>query len=140
MPPRARVPCRLQRRPQPRSVQPPRPWVPWRTLRTSLVTRLRRCHQATRVVRCNLRCSRAREADMARLDSFLRMVVDQHGSDLHFHAGSSPIIRYMGDLVSLPYRELSFEETQRFLYEIMTEEQIKVLQAEQELDFAYFVP
>jgi len=77
---------------------------------------------------------------MARLDSFLRMVVDQHGSDLHFHAGNSPIIRYMGDLVSLPYRELSLEETQRFLFEIMTEEQIKVLLAEQEVDFAYVVP
>ncbi|HTM44231.1 MAG TPA: PilT/PilU family type 4a pilus ATPase [Polyangiaceae bacterium] len=77
---------------------------------------------------------------MARLDSFLRMVFDQHGSDLHFHAGSTPIIRYMGDLVPLPYRSLSPEETQRFLYEIMNDEQIATLHSEQETDFAYVVP
>lgn len=76
---------------------------------------------------------------MARLDSFLRMVVDQNGSDLHFDAGSTPIIRYMGDLVPLPYRELSPEEAQRFLYEIMTDEQVALLQKEQEVDFAYVV-
>ena len=44
---------------------------------------------------------------MARLDSFLRLVADQQASDLHFHAGSVPIIRHDGDLIPLPFRETS---------------------------------
>ena len=49
---------------------------------------------------------------MARIDSFLRMVVDQGASDLHFHAGTKPVIRYIGDLVPLPFRKLTEDELQ----------------------------
>ncbi len=76
---------------------------------------------------------------MARIDSFLRVVVDQNASDLHFHAGSVPIIRYLGDLVPLPYRVLGEEETTRFLTEIMTTEQRLLFDETQEIDFAYLI-
>ena len=55
---------------------------------------------------------------MARLDSFLRLVLEQQASDLHFTAGDVPTIRHDGDLVRLPFRVLSEEESERFLLEI----------------------
>jgi twitching motility protein PilT len=82
---------------------------------------------------------RALVLGMARLDSFLRLVVEQQASDLHFHAGNVPIIRHDGDLVNLPFRSLSADETRRFLLEIMTPEQREAFEREQELDFAYVI-
>ena len=77
---------------------------------------------------------------MARLDSFLRLVAEQKASDLHFHAGSVPVIRHDGDLLPLPFRVLSDVETRRFLLEILTPDQQQVLEAEQQVDFIYVLP
>jgi twitching motility protein PilT len=77
---------------------------------------------------------------MARLDSFLRLAAEQKASDLHFHAGSVPVIRHDGDLLSLPFRVLSDLETRRFLMEILTPDQAKTLEAEQQVDFIYVLP
>jgi twitching motility protein PilT len=75
----------------------------------------------------------------ARIDSFLRLVTEQGASDLHFHSGNVPIIRHDGQLVTLPFRPLSAEETRRFLFEIMTPAQRAQFERTQELDFAYAV-
>ena len=77
---------------------------------------------------------------MARLDSFLRLVVEQSASDLHFHAGVVPIIRHDGDLVPLPFRPVSDLECHRFVLEILNPEQRAVFEREQELDFVYALP
>ena len=77
---------------------------------------------------------------MARVDSFLRLVLEQRASDLHFCAGSSPVIRYNGDLVHVKFRQLSKLEAKRFLYEILSEEQIATFEEHQDLDFAYEIP
>ncbi len=77
---------------------------------------------------------------MARIDSFLRLVVEQGASDLHFHAGNPPLIRHDGELVPLPFRELTENECRRFLMEMMTEPQRKAFDKEQELDFMYVLP
>jgi twitching motility protein PilT len=74
---------------------------------------------------------------MARLDSFLRLVVAQRASDLHFHAGSVPIIRHDGDLVPLPFRVLSDDEAARFLMELLLPEQKAQFERQRQLDFAY---
>jgi twitching motility protein PilT len=74
---------------------------------------------------------------LARIDSFLRLVLDQQASDLHFHAGNVPIIRHDGDLVALPFRTLSDEETRRFIGEIMNDEQRVQFDHDHEVDFAY---
>lgn len=74
---------------------------------------------------------------MARIDSFLRLVVDQQASDLHFHAGNPPIIRHNNDLVPLPFRVLSESETRRFVLETMTSEQRQQFEENQELDYIY---
>lgn len=74
---------------------------------------------------------------MSRLDTFLHVAADQRASDLHFHAGKPPIVRHNGDLVTLPFRDLSEDETRRFLHEFLTDEQRDTLERDQELDFAY---
>ena len=76
---------------------------------------------------------------MARIDSFLRLVSEQQASDLHFHSGKKPIIRHDNDLMRLPFRVLSNDETRRFLYEVMTPEQIAHFEEEQEIDFVYLI-
>ena len=77
---------------------------------------------------------------MARLDSFLRLVVEQGASDLHFDAGKVPVIRHHGELVALPFRPLSEIETRRFLFEILTPEERAAFETNQELDLLYALP
>jgi twitching motility protein PilT len=73
------------------------------------------------------------------MDSFLRLVAQQGASDLHFHAGNVPIIRHEGELMALPFRQLSEVETSRFLLELMTPEQRAEFEEHQEVDFVYSI-
>ncbi len=77
---------------------------------------------------------------MPRIDSFLRLVVEQRASDLHFTAGSVPLIRHHGELVPLPFRPLSEAEARKFLAEMLTPEERDKLEIEQELDLLYSLP
>ena len=77
---------------------------------------------------------------MARIDSFLRLVADQKASDLHFHSGAPPTIRFDGDLLALPFRTLSDVETKRFLEEILTSEQKEILTTQGQVDILYSLP
>jgi twitching motility protein PilT len=74
---------------------------------------------------------------MARLDSFLRLVVEQRASDLHFAAGFKPTIRHDGELVALPFRVLTDGEARQFLLEILSPEQRQRFEKDRELDFVY---
>lgn len=74
---------------------------------------------------------------MARIDSFLRLVVEQRASDLHLRAGYVPFVRYVGELHPLPFRVLSQEEMLRLLSEIMNAEDTARFRAGEETDFAY---
>lgn len=74
---------------------------------------------------------------MARIDSFLRLVVDQRGSDLHVLSGSRPIVRHNGELVPVPYRPLRPPEVESFLHEILDDDQRAHLEQHQGLDLAY---
>jgi twitching motility protein PilT len=74
---------------------------------------------------------------MARLDSFLRIVTEQQASDLHFHSGSVPVIRYDGDLLDVPFRVLTEQEASRFIQEILTPEQWVRLEQDKHLDLVY---
>ncbi len=77
---------------------------------------------------------------MARLDAFLRLVAEQKASDLHFHSGAPPTIRFDGDLLPLPFRTLSDVETKRFLDEILTTEQKEILSVQGQVDVLYSLP
>jgi twitching motility protein PilT len=76
---------------------------------------------------------------MARIDSFLRLVVEQRASDLHLHCGNKPTIRFDGDLIPLPFRVVSQQEGRRFFEEILDAEQRKRLERDKELDFLYVI-
>jgi twitching motility protein PilT len=79
------------------------------------------------------------ETRVARIDSFLRLVVEQRASDLHFHGGNTPSIRFDGELLPLPFRTLSDADAQRFLYEILDDGQRLRLEKDKEVDFLYAV-
>jgi len=77
---------------------------------------------------------------MSRIDSFLRLVAEQKASDLHFHSGAPPTIRFDGELLALPFRTLSDVETKRFLDEILTAEQKEILTVQGQVDVLYSLP
>ena len=77
---------------------------------------------------------------MKRIDTFLELVVNQKGSDLHLLAGQPPRIRLYGDLIPIKYRELSADETTALISETMTDETQRSFETHYSLDFAYEVP
>lgn len=74
---------------------------------------------------------------MTRIDTFLELVVKQNGSDLHLVAGNPPRVRINGETFAIKYRELSPDETEDLVYEIMSEEQQQQFQEHNGIDFAY---
>jgi len=57
---------------------------------------------------------------MAKLDDLFKIMRDQGASDLHVSTGAPPYLRVHGEMVKLNYRDLSPEETQALLFEILT--------------------
>ncbi len=76
---------------------------------------------------------------MARVNSFLELVVQQRGSDLHLVSGNPPRMRLYGEIHPIKYRELTVEETTDLLYEIMPERTRHQLDRRGNVDFAYMV-
>ncbi|MDZ7663210.1 type IV pilus twitching motility protein PilT [Thiohalophilus sp.] len=74
---------------------------------------------------------------MARIDTFLELVVKQNGSDLHMVAGNPPRVRINGDTFAIKYRELTAEETQDLIFEIMSNDQQEYFEENNGVDFAY---
>lgn len=77
---------------------------------------------------------------MAQIDQFLRVLVQQSGSDLHLSCGSAPIMRVHGSLQPFKFRELTPADMRALLFEILREEQQERFEASHDLDFAYDVP
>jgi twitching motility protein PilT len=77
---------------------------------------------------------------MSRIDSFLELAVKQGGSDLHLVSGQSPRIRIGGTLHRVRFRELSVEDLDRMLAEVMTDGHREVLDDKLAVDFAYQAP
>jgi len=76
---------------------------------------------------------------VSRIDSFLQLVVNQNGSDLHLVAGNAPRIRLFGELFPVKYRELGTEETADLLYETMGDAVRRGFEQRHSLDYAYEV-
>ena len=74
---------------------------------------------------------------MAKLDEFLREVLQRKGSDLHFLAGDPPRIRLYGDLTPLRPESLSAEFVREALYEIMPAKAVARFEKLNGADFAY---
>ncbi len=74
------------------------------------------------------------------IDELLHIVVDRNCSDLHICANSEPIIREDGVLKKLPFEKFSNQQTQRMMYEILSDEQIHRFETTLELDLSYQLP
>jgi len=74
------------------------------------------------------------------IDELLHVVVDRNCSDLHICQFSEPVIREDGTLKRLNYEKYTAQQTQRMLYEILSDEQINKFETNLELDFSYQLP
>ncbi len=77
---------------------------------------------------------------MASIDELFKFMVEQGASDLHITSGAPPFLRLHGNMVPLNYKELSGQEVQGLLFEILTEKQKKTFVEKWELDCAYTIP
>ena len=76
---------------------------------------------------------------MAKLDELLSKVKETNGSDLHISSGCPPYIRINGDMHPIRYRDLTAEECQGLLFELLTEKQKNRFAKDLQLDCAYSI-
>ncbi|MEJ2344626.1 MAG: PilT/PilU family type 4a pilus ATPase [Gammaproteobacteria bacterium] len=74
---------------------------------------------------------------MPRINAFLQLGREQGCSDIHLAVGTPPLLRSLGQLTPVKYRQLSAEELEGLINEIMTPEQRSAFEAGRDLDFAY---
>lgn len=77
---------------------------------------------------------------MAQIDAFFKLMNDQGASDLHLMAGQQPVLRVLGELERVKYKELDNDDLKAMLYEIAPEEKVKVFEETGDVDFAYEIP
>jgi len=74
----------------------------------------------------------------ALLKKYFTVLQHEGGSDLHFSTGAHPTIRVSGSLAPMLKEDvLKPEDTLGFAKELLTSEQLKRFQEEEEMDFAY---
>jgi twitching motility protein PilT len=74
---------------------------------------------------------------MPAIDRLFDALLQNSGSDLHLSVGYPPLIRAKGDLVRLNSPELTVEQIDKLLKEIIDEDRWKKYREEWDLDFAY---
>jgi len=77
---------------------------------------------------------------MAQIDQFLKVLVEQGGSDLHLTTGSPPVMRVHGHMQRIKFRELSNKDMEALVYEVMEEEARMRFLDNMDFDFAYEIP
>ncbi|MFQ3548377.1 MAG: type IV pilus twitching motility protein PilT [Armatimonadota bacterium] len=73
------------------------------------------------------------------IDDLLAETVARGSSDLHITVGLPPTVRVDGALVRLNHKPLAPNDTQRLMYDILTNDQIEKFERTRELDFSYGV-
>jgi len=91
----------------------------------------------TAVPAATVAAARPRPLEEAHVDDLLRIVVEKGGSDLHLSVGVPPIIRVDGQLLPTNYEKVTPQESQRLVYDILTDDQIQRFETTFELDFSY---
>lgn len=76
---------------------------------------------------------------MASLPELLKIMIEKDASDLHLTVGSPPQIRVDGSLVGLHIEPLSPVETKQMCYSVLTEQQKKRFEEDNELDLSFGV-
>ncbi len=74
---------------------------------------------------------------MARLDAFLQLGREQGCSDIHFAVGTPPILRLSGELMPVKYRDLTADELEDLVGEILNEQQREQFISGEDVDFSY---
>ena len=75
------------------------------------------------------------------IDDLLEQMVARGASDLHVSVGSRPAIRVHGQVARLDdYDELTPDDAQQLMYQILSSEQQKNFEIKRQLDFAHGVP
>ncbi|MEH0022539.1 MAG: type IV pilus twitching motility protein PilT [Desulfobacter sp.] len=77
---------------------------------------------------------------MAEIDAFFKLMHDQGASDLHLVAGQQPALRLHGDIERIKYDRLTSDRLRGMLYEITSQEKIKVFEETGDVDFGYEIP
>ncbi len=80
---------------------------------------------------------RLRSFEDSHIDDLLRAMHEKGASDLHFAVGIPPIMRVDGALTPLPWDKMTPQDSQRLIYDILTDERIQRFETELELDFSY---
>ncbi|MDH7482573.1 MAG: type IV pilus twitching motility protein PilT [Armatimonadota bacterium] len=80
---------------------------------------------------------KVRPIEEVHIDDLLRLVVERGASDLHLAVGVPPILRIDGQLMPTNYEKLTPTDSQRLVYDILTDEQIQRFEADLQLDFSY---
>jgi len=76
---------------------------------------------------------------LAKIDVLLDMMIQHGASDLHICAGDPPMLRIDGRLQRVKYHDLTPEEAEAILLEMLDEDQVNLLKARMDIDFAYAV-
>jgi len=74
------------------------------------------------------------------LDDLLRLTVERGASDLHVTVGLPPMIRVDGSLQPTEFDRVTPHDSQRLLYDVLTNTQVERFETTKELDFSYGVP
>ncbi len=82
----------------------------------------------------------ARSLEDLHIDELLHIVVDRNASDLHICSHSEPVIREDGALKRLNFEKFTGQQTQRMMYDILSDENINKFETTLELDFSYTLP
>jgi twitching motility protein PilT len=74
---------------------------------------------------------------LAKIDPLLKMMIQNRASDLHVSTGEPPLLRIDGQLKRVQYHDLSAQEAEVVLLELLDEEQIELLKERRDIDLAY---
>lgn len=72
-----------------------------------------------------------------RINAFLKLGRQQGASDIHFAVGSPPLIRLYGELIPIKYRDLTTQELEELINDILSPVQIEHFNAGEDIDFSY---
>ncbi len=77
---------------------------------------------------------------MAKIDELLRFMLEHNASDLHISVGNPPIFRINGHLFRGEFHDLTSEETEFLLLELLDDENTACLKTRRDIDLAYELP
>jgi len=77
---------------------------------------------------------------MAEIDAFFKLMHEQGASDLHLASGQRPALRLHGDIERIKYDVLTSDKLRGLLYEITSQEKIKIFEETGDVDFGYEIP